>query len=490
MIADYQNAVAYSWKRGGILVGSGRTLLINKVNLSHAGNDYTLEVNNGTCTAVSGLFAVNVSAAPDLGFTGSTQVCVGATLSLNARFQGATSYTWKKGGSMISNSQTLTIANMQPANAGNDYSLEINTGTCTFVSEKFTLSVFAQPDVTFSGNTSVCEGTNLTLTANHANASAYVWKKSGVIVGTQRILVINNMNTSQAGNDYTLEVDNGLCNKASENFSVVVTQPPNTSVSIEPLNGQAICAGEPIAFKAIPVNGGTKPFYTWKINNVVVGNNTDTYTTSNWQNGDLLSVEMISSLACTLPAEASIDLLASNNPTVHISTQATAYGYGCDFILKASGAKNYTWEPSADIKTIYANGDSVLVTGFISTTFIVTGINEAGCKSKDTIQISINPITEIFIPTLFTPNNDGQNDRFWVHGKGIAEINLKIFDRAGNLLYEANTVEQATQIGWDGTHEGATQPAGMYIWQISGKFSNGQPLSYEGKKKGKINLFR
>jgi gliding motility-associated-like protein len=91
---------------------------------------------------------------------------------------------------------------------------------------------------------------------------------------------------------------------------------------------------------------------------------------------------------------------------------------------------------------------------------------------------------------LFTPNGDNSNDLFIVHAECITDINVKVFDRSGNLVYEATTVEQATRIGWDGKLGGKEQPAGKYIWRIEGKCANGLPLLYQGKNSGTINLFR
>jgi gliding motility-associated-like protein len=141
---------------------------------------------------------------------------------------------------------------------------------------------------------------------------------------------------------------------------------------------------------------------------------------------------------------------------------------------------------------VYAQGDSVLIETLQTRTYIVTGTDANGCVDKDTITITVRDMEDIFIPSLFSPNQDGANanETFKVHGKGIAEIKLQVFDRAGNLVYETTDLAQATKIGWDGKKNGIDQPSSMYIWQIAGKFRNGKILQYKGKTKGKVNLFR
>jgi gliding motility-associated-like protein len=99
---------------------------------------------------------------------------------------------------------------------------------------------------------------------------------------------------------------------------------------------------------------------------------------------------------------------------------------------------------------------------------------------------------EIFVPSLFSPNNDGANETFVLLGANgnIGRINLKIFDRNNNLVFETSDITRATQTGWDGTNDGTEQPAGAYIWLIEGTYSNGDPLEFEGKTTGIIRMIR
>lgn len=99
---------------------------------------------------------------------------------------------------------------------------------------------------------------------------------------------------------------------------------------------------------------------------------------------------------------------------------------------------------------------------------------------------------EIFVPSLFSPNNDGANETFVVLGANgnIGSMTLKIFDRNNNLVFETSDIAEATQIGWDGTKDGKEQPAGAYIWLIEGTYSNGDPLEFEGKITGVIRMIR
>jgi gliding motility-associated-like protein len=105
------------------------------------------------------------------------------------------------------------------------------------------------------------------------------------------------------------------------------------------------------------------------------------------------------------------------------------------------------------------------------------------------LEIRVVPV-QIFVPTMFSPNGDGSNDTFRIRGNGISSVSLRVFDRFGNTMFETNDVNSATVTGWDGTSKGANAPHGIYTWIIKGEFTNGTPISFDGKRSGNIMLVR
>ena len=65
--------------------------------------------------------------------------------------------------------------------------------------------------------------------------------------------------------------------------------------------------------------------------------------------------------------------------------------------------------------------------------------------------------TELFVPNVFSPNQDGRNDVFKPRGTNLFEYNLRIYDRWGNLVFEADDIED----GWDGTFNGEPMNSGV-----------------------------
>ena len=71
--------------------------------------------------------------------------------------------------------------------------------------------------------------------------------------------------------------------------------------------------------------------------------------------------------------------------------------------------------------------------------------NQYGCTDVSTQTISVNNLIQIFVPNSFTPNNDGNNDAWWpvISGKElIAQYELWIYNRWGNLVFFSNTPEE------------------------------------------------
>ncbi len=105
-------------------------------------------------------------------------------------------------------------------------------------------------------------------------------------------------------------------NSMSGSTSIVVNPTIIPSVSINTGVGSTVCIGVLTTFTAIPVNGGSTPSYQWQVNgsNVGLGLGSYSYVPTD---GDVVSVSMVSSLACATPAEV------TDNVTMTVSSHVT-----------------------------------------------------------------------------------------------------------------------------------------------------------------------
>jgi gliding motility-associated-like protein len=105
-------------------------------------------------------------------------------------------------------------------------------------------------------------------------------------------------------------------------------------------------------------------------------------------------------------------------------------------------------------------------------------------------RVTVTAASPLFLPTLFSPNGDGQNDAFRVRGAGIASVQLLVYSQTGMEVFRAGGVAAVTEAGWDGTLRGQPLPAGVYSWFLSGHFADGRPLRVNGKSQGQVTLVR
>ena len=112
-------------------------------------------------------------------------------------------------------------------------------------------------------------------------------------------------------------------------------------------------------------------------------------------------------------------------------------------------------------------------------TYTVIVSDSTGCTSTYITTINdleINCDYHIYLPNVFSPNGDGENDILYVRGKGIEMMTLTIYNRWGNKVFETNDMKT----GWDGTYHGNDQGSAVFVYFINATFINGQEIEEKG----------
>lgn len=170
----------------------------------------------------------------------------------------------------------------------------------------------------------------------------------------------------------------------------------------------------------------------------------------------------------------SITINVKPSPAAFAGNDTTAV-IGSPHQLFATGGSNYSWSPSANLNNPLISNP--IATLFNNTQFRVTVTNGYGCTGFAYINIKVYLGPTYYIPTAFTPNNDGLNDILKFIPVGIGETNyFRVFNRWGNLVFQSSKWEN----GWDGKHNGTEAPLGMYVWFIKGKDKDGRAIEMKG----------
>ncbi len=157
--------------------------------------------------------------------------------------------------------------------------------------------------------------------------------------------------------------------------------------------------------------------------------------------------------------------------------------------LLATGANSYLWSPSNGLDN--PTSPDPLANPSETTLYQVTGFDNFGCSDNASVLVIVNGLQDIFIPTLFTPNNDSRNELFKIYGSSLpVSLSLEVFNRSGQRVFMSDSVERISSRGWDGYYKGQAQPVGVYYWKATGTNSDGSAFSYKGKNKGSIHLLR
>ena len=133
-------------------------------------------------------------------------------------------------------------------------------------------------------------------------------------------------------------------------------------------------------------------------------------------------------------------------------------GLGDEFQLSAQIVGAYDtimWSANCP-DSICADQPEFSVSPLNTISYFVTVVDGNGCITTDQITVNVEKGREVFIPNVFTPNGDGNNDRFWVYPGGeVAKVHeFRVFNRWGEQVFGASNFDPFTQDdtnGWDGT---------------------------------------
>lgn len=163
----------------------------------------------------------------------------------------------------------------------------------------------------------------------------------------------------------------------------------------------------------------------------------------------------------------------------------TAIVVGQPLQLNASGGDNYFWSPATNLSSVaIANPVALFNEPSGGLKYRVDAFNSAGCADSAFITIKIFATKPtVFVPTAFTPNQDGKNDLLRPIVAGMKRFDyFQVYNRWGQLVFSTSKDGH----GWDGTINGQPQGNNTYVWVVKAVDFTGAPYF----KKGTVTLIR
>ncbi|HAA01657.1 MAG TPA: PKD domain-containing protein [Flavobacteriales bacterium] len=275
---------------------------------------------------------------------------------------------------------------------------------------------------------------------------------------------------------YTATITDGCGNQRVESTWVEVH--PNPDVQLSPQLTNA-CGSAPLTFfNDMPNENGSS--FAWNFgdgNTSTLEVVTHPYTVSGVYNVSLI---VTSPWGCVgtdqtqvgvtvrLQSEADFEISDLDLSIFHPEARFTNTSTNATFASWMFGDGNGS--------TVYSPMHTYANTGTYEVTLISN--NNQNCPDTITKFIQVSPEFTFYIPNAFTPDGDGKNDVFYGKGENIAEYDLMIFNRWGEMVFNTQNINTA----WDGTYRGSEEPkADVYVYKVKIKDSvRGEYHFYDG----------
>ena len=257
--------------------------------------------------------------------------------------------------------------------------------------------------------------------------------------------------TSLIADTYSVTItDSKGCSSIS---TIVISEPP--VISLQTFSTNATCGQNNGSINSI-LSGGTKPyFYSWS-------DGTSSSVSDSLAPGNY-SVTVTDAQGCTTVSTSVINANLPDSLTITPATQTILEG--ASVAVTVTGGTSYTWLPSTGLSC--TNCSNLVAAPTTTTTYTIIASDGNGCPITALFTIVVKhgctgDDKDVFVPTVFSPNNDGQNDVLKVEGNGLKNLYWAIYDRWGNLLFETNDQSHA----WDGSKNGNAMETGTYVYYL------------------------
>lgn len=402
---------------------------------------YSLIGEANTCTGTA-VQIVTVIPLPTLqALAERTAICQGEQTQINAN--GASTYSWSPNIGISSQFSNFVTANPTVSIV---YTLIGNNGICTSsLSVPITVIPAPKLELAVSPNR-VCEGNSSSIFAS--GAQSYIFTPTisinSIIGGFASV-------TPSVATNYTVIGVNssGTVNCAMTKeilVEVIPTIVPSISSSV------AICKGD-----FTKLSSGGRNTYLWLPNEGLDDNKTQNPIA----NPSVTTVYTVSVSDHGFCSQTATVLVRVNpTPTVNAGIN-TIFNSDEPMYIEAKGTGTLTWIEGDAILCAVCPSTQIMPSA--SSCYKVKAINEFGCKAFDDVCIEVTNEFNIYIPNIFTPNYDGINDVFKVHGTGITEMKLTIFNRWGEELYTTTDPDK----GWDGFYNGVLSKNDVYAYLVN-----------------------
>jgi len=454
-------ATSYQWSNGATTQSTYAT----------GPGNYTVLVTNGAgCSAISLPVAVTFypASASSISPSGTVLIPQGSSVTLTANSGSA--YQW----STSATTQTLVV------NTPGTYTVTVtNNNGCKSTPATVQVSYISPSNmISAHGATTFCEGDSVRLTSVFPSGNQWYWNGTAIPGADQPIYY-----ASFSGYYKVRNTPASGTPVFSDSIQVTVNTLPNTITSVS----DTVCQGSQAILSVQPISGITFRWY-----DVATGGSSLStglsFTTPALQQTQPFYVELLNASGCVKSNRFTVTAIMHPQPDATFESTAanqTASGFEVMFTNTSINANAYYWDFGDTGSPDNNSSDPNPAHNYSQPgdyNVILIAANSEGCIDTLAKIISVTLDNNIFIPSGFTPNNDGNNDLFRVRGNNIRYSDISIFNQWGQRIWNS----PKEQNGWDGNSNGQPVGNGSFAYVIEVTYDDGGTEVFRGN----INVIR
>lgn len=250
-------------------------------------------------------------------------------------------------------------------------------------------------------------------------------------------------------------------------------------VSINTLD--TICINSPVRFNGILSLDDSLVSYNWKFSDGQTSTIKDPVIVFNKTGDFTVTLNSKVPFGCSDSAKTTVNVVPLPSVTVIGSPTIIAGGNTPLPVTYSGNIINYTWTPANSLSC--ADCPSPIAKPSKTTTYKIAVSDVYGCSNTGEVTvIVVCGDKNVYLPNTFSPNNDGNNDRFYPRGAGLNRIqSMRIFNRWGETVYQKiNFMANDSSAGWDGLYKGKKADTDVYVYVIEVVCENGEIIPFKG----------
>lgn len=322
------------------------------------------------------------------------------------------------------------------------------------------ITVLPELSLSASNDTILCSPMSMTFTANsNGTSTQFVWSSNSNFTDTLNTSVADSTLTvtPTETTTYYIQIGNAACSKIDS----VTVYFVGGSLSIT--GNDSICVNNPTTLTANINIPGVTFDYVWSPASVITTTAQDNVVSANPPTSQWIYCDANGSNGC-FDRDSIFVTVGNLGAAVTATADPTVVLPGETSLLVASPSSfTYSWTPTQGLTS--PTSQQTLATVSETTNYTVT-VTDGICTESATVQVKVMAVvcdrTFVYVPNAFSPNGDGKNDLLKVRSAIATEIEFKVFDRWGELVFETTDINT----GWDGTFRGRKLDPDVYDYYL------------------------